>query len=60
MWSYVDQLNISVIADDQTLADTHQATEAMVQAFGEIRRAAGLSGDLHNVETAMAAVSTAK
>ena len=30
VWSYVEQLNISVIADDQTLDDTHEATDAMV------------------------------
>jgi diacylglycerol O-acyltransferase len=53
VWSYVDQLNISVIADDQTLPDTHQATDAMVQAFGEIRRAAGLTDELLEVPTAM-------
>ncbi len=53
VWSYVDQLNISVIADDQTLTDTHQATDAMVQAFRELRRASGLRGDLAEVATAM-------
>ena len=25
VWSYVDQLNISVIADDRTLGDTHES-----------------------------------
>jgi diacylglycerol O-acyltransferase len=45
VWSYVDQLNISVIADDVTLRDTHEATDAMVRAFTEIRTAAGLSDD---------------
>ena len=53
MWSYVDQLNISVIADDRTLHDTHEATDAMIRAFGEIRTAAGLSGELIEVDTAM-------
>lgn len=53
VWSYVDQLNISVIADDQTLSDTHQATDAMVKAFAEIRRAAGLTDELIEVPTAM-------
>jgi diacylglycerol O-acyltransferase / wax synthase len=53
VWSYVDQLNISVIADDQSLTDTHQATDAMVQAFRELRRAAGLRDDLAEVPTAM-------
>jgi diacylglycerol O-acyltransferase / wax synthase len=42
VWSYVDQVNISVLADDQTLEDTHEATDAMVRAFAEIRGAAGL------------------
>ena len=45
VWSYVDQLNISVIADDRTLRDIHEATDAMVHAFSEIRTAAGLSDD---------------
>jgi diacylglycerol O-acyltransferase len=26
VWSYVEQLNISVLADDQTLNDPHEAT----------------------------------
>lgn len=56
VWSYVDQLNISVIADDQTLTDTHQATDAMVQAFRELRGAAGLRDDLAEVPTAMPTV----
>jgi len=42
VWSYVDQLNISVIADDRTLDDTHEATDAMVKAFSEIRNAYGV------------------
>ena len=53
VWSYVDQLNVSVIADDRTLSDTHEATDAMVHAFREIRTAAGFSGELATVETAM-------
>ncbi|GAB3016530.1 hypothetical protein MBOU_43920 [Mycobacterium bourgelatii] len=31
VWGYVDQLNISVIADDAALADPHEASDAMVQ-----------------------------
>ena len=42
VWSYVDQLNISVLTDDRTLDDTHEATDAMVDAFVELRRACGL------------------
>jgi diacylglycerol O-acyltransferase / wax synthase len=53
VWSYVDQLNISVIADDRTLRDTHEATDAMLHAFRELRTAAGLSGELAEVDTAM-------
>jgi diacylglycerol O-acyltransferase / wax synthase len=46
VWSYVDQLAISVLTDDRTLDDPHEATDAMVDAFIEIRCAAGLSGRL--------------
>ena len=42
VWSYVDQLSISVIADDVTLKDTSEATDALVDAFAEIRCACGL------------------
>jgi diacylglycerol O-acyltransferase / wax synthase len=54
VWSYVDQLNISVLTDDITLEDPHEATEAMAHAFAEIRSAAGLSENLTEVLTAMA------
>lgn len=46
VWSYVDQLAISVLTDDRTLDDPHEATDAMLDAFAEIRRAAGLPGEL--------------
>ena len=45
MWSYVDQLAVSVLTDDLTLDDPHEATDATIDAFIEIRRAAGLSAD---------------
>jgi diacylglycerol O-acyltransferase len=54
VWSYVDQLNVSVIADGATVDDPHEVTEAMIDEFIEIRRAAGLSEELTVVETAMA------
>ena len=54
MWSYVDQLNISVLADGKTLEDPHELTDAMVEALVEIRRAAGLSEQLTEVDTALA------
>jgi diacylglycerol O-acyltransferase / wax synthase len=40
VWSYVDQLNISVLADDATFDDPHEVTDAMVDAFALIRQAA--------------------
>jgi len=58
VWSYVDQINISVITDDRTLDDTHEATDAMIHAFAEIRSAAGLSDALTQVGTAMAQASS--
>lgn len=54
VWSYVDQLNISVLSDGATLADPHELTDAMLAAFVEIRRAAGLSEDLAVIDAAMA------
>ena len=54
VWSYVDQLNISVLTDGATFDDPHEATDSMLQAFSEIRSAAGLPGELTAIETAMA------
>ncbi|WP_205875946.1 WS/DGAT/MGAT family O-acyltransferase [Mycobacterium camsae] len=54
VWSYVDQLNISVLTDGATLDDPHEVTAAMIAEFIEIRRAAGLSDDLTVVREAMA------
>ncbi len=54
VWSYVDQLNISVLADGETTDDPHEVTDGMIADFKKIRRAAGLSEELTVVETAMA------
>jgi WS/DGAT/MGAT family acyltransferase len=54
VWSYVDQLNISVLSDGSTLEDPHEVSDAMVADFIEIRRAAGLSDKLTVIEAAMA------
>lgn len=54
VWSYADQVDISVLSDDRTFDDVHEATDAMIHAFSEIRRAAGFSGQPTRVETAMA------
>jgi WS/DGAT/MGAT family acyltransferase len=53
VWSYVDQLNISVITDDATVDDPHEVTDAMLDELRDIRRAAGLTDELTVVETAM-------
>jgi diacylglycerol O-acyltransferase / wax synthase len=53
IWSYVDQLNISVLADRQTVGDPHEVTDAMISVFRQIRRAAGLSPELNDVSTAI-------
>ena len=54
VWSYVDQLNISVIADGATVDDPHEVTAAIIADFKKIRVVAGLSEELTVVETAMA------
>jgi diacylglycerol O-acyltransferase len=54
VWSYVDQLNVSVLSDGATLLDPHELTDAMTAAFIEIRGAAGLSEELTVIESAMA------
>ena len=42
VWSYVDHLSVAVLADDNTMRDTHDVTDAFVEAFMELREAAGL------------------
>ncbi|BCI52705.1 diacylglycerol O-acyltransferase [Mycolicibacterium litorale] len=53
VWSYVDQLSISVLTDDRTLEDPHEATDAMVRSFAGIRAAAGIDGPLTDVPAAL-------
>jgi len=60
VWSYVDQLAISVLTDDVTLDDPHEVTDAMLDAFIEIRTAAGLSADLTSVGEAMPLAAAAR
>jgi diacylglycerol O-acyltransferase / wax synthase len=43
VWSYIDQLGVAVLTDDQTFKDPHEATDALAAAFAELRTAAGLS-----------------
>jgi diacylglycerol O-acyltransferase / wax synthase len=54
IWSYVDQFNISVLVDDETVHDPHEITDALVRSFGEIRSAAGFPSTITQVPTAMA------
>ncbi|WP_374025285.1 wax ester/triacylglycerol synthase family O-acyltransferase [Mycobacterium sp. HNNTM2301] len=54
VWSYVDQLSISVLADGLTPGDPHELTEAMVDDFVTIRCAAGLSSTLSAIPGVMA------
>ena len=60
VWSYVDQMGIAVLTDDRTFGDVHEATAALVRAFGEIRSAAGISGDPSPVDAALPAVGRAR
>jgi WS/DGAT/MGAT family acyltransferase len=53
VWSYVDQLDIAILSDDQTFTDIHEATNAMVRAFADIRSAAGFVEGVCPVGTAM-------
>lgn len=53
VWSYVDQVDISILSDDRTFSDIHEATDAMVHGLDEIRSAAGLPA-LSVLDTAMA------
>lgn len=53
VWSYVDQVDISVLSDDRTFNDVHEATDAMVHGLAEIRRAAGLPDTIDTLDTAM-------
>ncbi len=59
VWSYVDQVDISILSDDQTFNDIHEATDAMVHGLTEIRTAAGLP-PLSTVDTAMAPAPAAR
>ncbi|MBV9514572.1 MAG: wax ester/triacylglycerol synthase family O-acyltransferase [Mycobacteriaceae bacterium] len=53
VWSYVDQLNISVLTDGATTEDPHEVTDAMIADFRELRSAAGLSPELIELSDAM-------
>lgn len=50
VWSYVDQLSVSVLTDDLTTDDPHEVTDAMVAAFVELRAAVGCGRELRQIE----------
>ena len=54
VWSYVDQLGVAVLTDDQTFKDAHHATDALSSAFAELRSAAGVL-PVHAARTASSA-----
>lgn len=53
VWSYVEQLNISVLTDTATVDDPHQVTAAMVDEFARIRSVAGISEEMTVVDIAL-------
>lgn len=57
VWSYADQLTISVLCDDLVFPDAHTATDAFVTAFADLRRAAGLGDTTTDVSGALPRVS---
>ena len=59
VWSYVDQVSVSILSDDRTFNDIHEATDAMIHSLAEIRGAAGLPAELTTVGTAMAPARSA-
>jgi WS/DGAT/MGAT family acyltransferase len=42
VWSYADQMNISVLADAVTVSDAHEVTDELLRQFAEIASAAGV------------------
>lgn len=40
VWSYADRLGVAVLTDDQPFKDPHDATDALIAAFDELRHAA--------------------
>ena len=58
VWSYVDQLDISILSDDRTFDDVHEATDAMIHGLGPKSAAPqGFPRSSGTVDTAMAPVS---
>jgi diacylglycerol O-acyltransferase / wax synthase len=43
VWSYVDKLGVAVLTDDQTFNDPHDASDALVASFAELRSVAAIS-----------------
>ena len=41
VWSYADQVSISVLTDGATVDDPHEVTDAMIDDFRALRTAGG-------------------
>jgi diacylglycerol O-acyltransferase / wax synthase len=52
VWSYADQLSISVLTDGVTTDDPHEITDALTEAFTELRSAAGHTSNLSTADSA--------
>jgi len=52
VWSYADQLSISVLTDGVTTDDPHEITDALIEAFTELRSTVGHTHDRSNVDSA--------
>ncbi|MBX7449397.1 wax ester/triacylglycerol synthase family O-acyltransferase [Mycolicibacterium sp. 3033] len=48
VWSYADQLSISVLTDGVTTDDPHEVTDALIEAFGELRSAVAHTDNLRD------------
>lgn len=51
VWSYVDQLGVAVLTDDQTFREPHEATNVLVEASIELRSAASISAYAASTES---------
>ena len=55
VWSYANQLNISVLTDTATVTDAHEVTDALIREFAEICSAAGAFTDCNDEYQAIVA-----
>ena len=51
VWSYADQLSISVLTDGVTTDDPHEITDALIEAFNELRSATGHTSSVSTIDS---------